>query len=39
MKIVQEQILFDCLEQFEAGSSIEALQANIRMRPKRLPGF
>ncbi len=27
MKIVQEQILFDCLEQFEAGVSVEALVA------------
>ena len=27
MKIVHEQILFDCLEQFEAGASIEALKA------------
>ncbi|MAT98402.1 MAG: hypothetical protein CL608_14760 [Anaerolineaceae bacterium] len=25
MKIVQEQILFDCLEQFEAGASVEEL--------------
>lgn len=27
MKIVHEQILFDCLEQFEAGVSVEALMA------------
>ncbi|MCB8948619.1 MAG: hypothetical protein H6653_11440 [Ardenticatenaceae bacterium] len=39
MKIVQEQILFDCLEQFEAGSSIEALQAKYPHAAEEIARF
>lgn len=39
MKIVQEQILFDCLEQFEAGSSIEVLQAKYPHAAEEIARF
>ncbi len=39
MKIVQEQILFDCLEQFEAGVSVEALQAKYPHAAEEIEKF